>query len=153
MKDDRRFSLASARSAADEGRTALWVGEFLASRGSDNEVLAAALATKRHAWLGPVRLPTERLVRLAGPEDDAVVPIEPDEWEDDIDAMQDSLEEGWEPPPLLVEHKDGDLLLQDGTHRLEALVRDGETEVWALVYFEDSETRDRFAERLSASGA
>jgi hypothetical protein len=153
VKNDRRFSLASARAAADEGRTALWVGEFLASRGSDNEILAAALATKRHAWLGPVRLPTDRLVRIAGPEHDAVVPIEPDEWEDDVTAMEDSLEEGWEPPPLLVEYRDGDLLVQDGTHRLEALARDGDTDVWALVYFEDAATRDRFESEVSASGA
>ena len=150
MTTDRRFSLASARKAAENERTALWVGDFLASRGSDNAVLAAALAQRQHAWYGPVRLPADRLVRLAGPEDDALVPIEPDEWEDDIGAMEDSLEEGWEPPPLLVEYRDGDLLLQDGTHRLEALVRDGETEVWALVYFEEAQTRDRFARSLSA---
>jgi hypothetical protein len=148
-----RFSLASARAAADEERTALCVGEFLASLGSDNSPLAAALAQKPYCWHGPVRLPVERLVRLAGPEDDAVVPIEPGQWEDDVDAMQDSLEDGWEPPQLLVEFRDGDLLLQDGTHRLEALVRDGETEAWALIYFEDCETRDRFVESFSASGA
>ena len=153
MRTDRRFSLASARAASEEGRTAVWVGDFLASRGSDNEVLASALATKRHSWLGPVRLPTDRLVRIAGPERDAVVPIEPDEWEDDVDAMADSLEEGWQPPPLLVEYRDGDLLVQDGTHRLEALVRDGETEAWALVYFDDEVARNRFADELSASGA
>lgn len=149
----KRFSLASARRAADERRTALWVGDFLASRGSDNEVLAAALSLKRHWWHGPVRVPIERLVRIAGPEEDAIVPVAPEEWEDDVEAMDDSLEEGWEPPPILVEHKDGDLLVQDGTHRLEALVRDGETQVWALVYFSDEETRDRFVRELSASGA
>jgi hypothetical protein len=153
VKRDRGFSLASARKAAADERTALWVGDFLASRGSDNATLAAALATEPHAWLGPVRLPVERLVRLAGPEEDAVVPIEPDEWEDDIGEMEDSLEEGWEPPPVLVEYKDGDLLLQDGTHRLEALARDGQTDAWALVYFDDEATRDRFARELSASGA
>jgi hypothetical protein len=153
MKTDRRFSLASAREAAEDGRTAISVGDFLASRGSDNEVLAAALATKRHAWLGPVLLPIERLVRIAGPEPDAVVPIDPDEWDDDIDAMEESLEEGWEPPPVLVEYTDGELIVQDGTHRLEALALDGETQAWALVYFPDEATRDRFERELSASGA
>ena len=147
------FSLASARDAAAEGRIELWVGDFLASRGSDNEVLAAALSTKRHWWHGPVLLPVDRLVRLAGPEGDAIVPIEPQVWEDDVDAMGDSLEDGWEPPPILVEYRDGDLLVQDGTHRLEALVRAGETEAWALVYFDDEATRDRFVGELSASGA
>ena len=144
MPKDHRFTLASAREAADEDRTALWVGDFLSSRGSDNEVLAAALSTRKHWWLGPVQLPIDRLVRLSGPEPDVVVPVEPEVWEDDVEKMEDSLDDGWEPPPLLVEYSDGDLLVQDGTHRLEALARDGETEVWALVYFDDPAARDRF---------
>jgi hypothetical protein len=148
-----RFSLASAHEAAEEERTALWVGEFLASRGSNNAELAAALSMKRHWWHGPVRLPVERLVRLAGPEHDAVVPIEPEVWEDDVDSMGESLEDGWEPPPLLVEYRDGDLLVQDGTHRLEALVRAGEQQAWVLIYFVDRETRDSFVDGLSACGA
>ncbi len=144
MARDRRFSLASAFAAAKEDRIALWVGDFLASRGSDNAILAAALSKHRHSWAGPVRLPVADLVRLAGPEDDALCPIEPEEWEDDVDAMEESIDEGWEPPPLLVEHQDGKLLLQDGNHRFEALVRAGESEVWALVFFDDPATRERF---------
>jgi hypothetical protein len=140
----RPFSLASAFEAADNDRLALWVGDFLASRGSDNEVLAAALAQKRHSWLGPVRLRVADLVRIAGPEDDVPVPIEPHEWEDDIETMEDSLEEGWQPPPLLVEYRDGDLLLQDGTHRCEALARAGEKEAWCLVMFADEDERNAF---------
>jgi aryl-alcohol dehydrogenase-like predicted oxidoreductase len=44
---ERRFDLASARRAAEHDETALWVGDFLASRGSDNEVLASALGALR----------------------------------------------------------------------------------------------------------
>lgn len=147
MGNDRRFSLASARAAAEEGRLPLWIGEFLASRGSDNEILAAALARDRHWWLGPMRLPVGDLVRLAGPENDALCPIDEEEWEEDVDAMEESIEEGWEPPPLLVEYQDGKLLLQDGNHRYEALVRAGETEAWALVMFGDPQDRDRFRKK------
>jgi hypothetical protein len=143
----QRFSLASARSAAAENRTAIWVGDFLASRGSDNEVLAAALAQAKHWWLGPLQVPLESLVRLAGPEDEALVPIEEDEWEDDIESMEESLEEGWEPPPLLAEWQDGRLLLQDGNHRYEALARAGEEAAWVLIYFPTPETRESFAAR------
>lgn len=141
----RRFSLASAFEAAEEDRLALWVGDFLASRGSDNATLAAGLATRRHWWLGPVLLPVDELVRLAGPEDDAEVPIEPGEWEEDVDAMEASIEQGWEPPPLLVQCRDGELVLHDGNHRYEALVRAGEREAWVLVWFEDPEARDWFS--------
>jgi hypothetical protein len=141
----RRFDLASADRAAEHDETALWVGDFLASRGSDNEMLAAALAQREHWWAGPLSLPVEELVRLAGPEDDALCPIENDEWEDDVSAMEESVERGWEPPPLLAEFQDRRLLLQDGNHRYEALVRAGAASAWVLVYFDDPDERDAFS--------
>ncbi len=144
-----RFSLASARAAAAEDRTAIWVGDFLASRGSDNAVLAAALAMKEHWWLGPVKVPLDDLVRLAGPEDDALVPIDEREWEGDVGDMAQSIEDGWEPPPLLAEYQDGRLLLQDGNHRYEALQREGAPHAWVLVFFDDSAARDRFTRERS----
>ena len=150
MRDRDRFSLAAASAAADvsDEAIALWVGDFLASRGSDNAVLAAALAQEPHWWFGPVLLPLPDLVRLAGPEDDALCDVDPEEWHDDVDAMQDSIDDGWEPPPLLAEWQEDDrLVLQDGNHRHEALVRADETHAWTLVYFPSLEARDRFAAR------
>ena len=131
----QRFSLASAFKAAEQGQQeiARWVGDFLASRGSDNATLAAGLAQREHWWFGPQRVPVGDLVRLAGPEDQALVPIEEEEWEEDVETMEESIEQGWEPPPLLAEFQDGRLLLQDGNHRYEAMVRAGEPEAWVLI--------------------
>jgi hypothetical protein len=140
----RRFSLETAFEASERDEVALWVGDFLASRGSDNEVLAAALAQKQHWWAGPLRVPVDELERLAGPEDDVLVDIAQDEWEHDVGKMEESVEQGWEPPPLLAEYQDGRLLLQDGNHRYEALVRAGETHAWILVWFDDPADRDAF---------
>ncbi len=151
---DRSFSLESARSAAEHDEIARWVGDFLASSGSDNEMLAAALAQERHWWVGPLRFPLDRLERMAGPEDDVECPVDDDEWEDDIDGMEDSLDDGWEPPPLLVQCADDQLLLQDGNHRYEAMTRAGESSGWVLVYFPDEAGRDRFvASEPAAAGA
>ena len=140
----RHFSLASARAAAAEGRTAIWVGDFLSSRGSDNVVLAAALAQKPHWWVGPIAVPLGDLVRLAGPENDALVRVPSAEWEGDVEAMQERLERGWEPPPLLAEYRDGRLLLQDGNHRYEALAREHERHAWVLVFFDDPGDQEAF---------
>jgi len=151
VTDDETFDLPGARRAAAAGATARWVGNFLASRGSDNAILAAALAQERHWWLGPVELPLDDLVRLAGPEDDALVPIAEDEWESDVQSMEASVEAGWEPPPLLAEYQDGRILLQDGNHRYEALTRDGAANAWVLVYFEHEAERDSFAAALPST--
>jgi hypothetical protein len=67
------------------------------------------------------------------------------EWEGDVEEMQESLDEGWEPPPLLAEYQDGRLLLQDGNHRYEALARAGAPDAWVLVYFDDPTARDEFS--------
>jgi hypothetical protein len=151
VTSDRRFDLASAQRAAAADESARWVGEFLASPGSDNATLAAALAQRRHWWLGPIELPLDDLVRLAGPEDDALVPIEEQEWEHDVRSMEASVESGWQPPPLLAEYQDGRVLLQDGNHRYEALTREGASTAWVLVYFEDPQARDEFVTALTTT--
>jgi len=143
-----QFSLASARAAAAEHRIEAWVGAFLASPGSDNAVLAAGLAKQRHWWLVPLQLPIADLHRLAGPERDATVPIAPQDWTHDVDDMESSLDEGWEPPPLLAQHCHGEFLLQDGNHRCEALARAGAQTAWVLVYFDDEAERDALAAEL-----
>ena len=143
----RRFDLASAQQAAERDEAALWVGDFLASRGSDNAVLAAALAQREHWWLGPISLPLDALIRLAGPEDDALVPVADNEWEHDVSEMEESVEDGWEPPPLLAEFQKGRLLLQDGNHRYEALVRAGASHAWVLIYFDNPDEREAFSRR------
>jgi FMN phosphatase YigB (HAD superfamily) len=143
---ERRFGLASAFAAAESDEDmARWVGDFLASRGSDNATLASGLAQRPHWWAGPLRIPVDDLVRLAGPEgDDVLCPVEPDEWEQDVDDMASHLDDGWEPPPLIAQFDRGQLLLQDGNHRYEALVRSGEREAWVIVWFDDRGERDRF---------
>jgi hypothetical protein len=141
----RQFSLASAREAAERDETALWVGEFLASRGSDNAALAAGLAQQKTWWVGPLRVPLSELTQLAGPEDeDVLIPVETEEWEEDVEKMEESVEQGWQPPPLLAEYRDGDLLLQDGNHRYDALQRAGEDEAWILIWFTSEQDRDSF---------
>jgi len=142
------FDLASARAAAEDDRTSLWVGEFLASAGSDNAVLAAELVRTRHWWAGPLRIRLDHLVKLAGPEPDALVRVGADAWARDVDHMRESLEDGWEPPPLIAEFRSGRLLLQDGNHRYDALLRAEERYAWVLIYFDDPREREQFVDGL-----
>ncbi len=147
MTRDEEFSLASARRSADEGRLAEWVVDFLASPGSDNAPLAAALAFSGATYLGPIRFELDRITPMAGPEDDdVVVPVAEQVWESDVEAMEHSLERGWHPPPLLVSHHDGKYFLEDGNHRFETLRRTGATHAWAILLFSSEEDRDRYVQ-------
>jgi hypothetical protein len=145
VTDDQKFSLASAQRAADEGRLAEWVYDFLASPGSSNPALAAALAMRGPTYLGPIRFPLERLTPMAGPDgDNVIVPVAKQDWESDVEAMEHSIEQGWHPPPLLVSHHDGKYFLEDGNHRCETLRRAGTTQAWTILLFADEAKRDRF---------
>jgi len=149
---DHPFSLDSAREAARRDDLASWVAEFLASPGSDNAGLARILADRPDNWTGPVALPIDRLHRLAGPPGAPVLEeVDEDEWRDDVDELKERVEEGWEPPPLIITCKGDDhFMVEDGNHRIEGLRRAGVTEAWSIVNFEDPADRDRFEAEAEA---
>ena len=145
MTSREEFSFASAQQAADEGKLAEWVVDFLASPGSSNAELAAAIAFSGATYLGPIRFELDRLTPMAGPDKGRVaVPVPREEWESDVEAMEHSIEEGWRPPPLLVSHCDGKYYLEDGNHRYETLRRSGAKHAWTILLFADETERDRF---------
>jgi hypothetical protein len=143
---DEQYSVASARDAAARDDLGTWVAEFLASPGSDNAELAEILSQTPRQWIGPVELPLNRLHRLAGPPGAPVLcPVDDDFWRDDVEEMAELVEETpWEPPPVVVTYQDGQLVVEDGNHRIEALRRARRRGAWAVVGFEDREDLDRF---------
>jgi hypothetical protein len=145
MSDDHEFSVEAAREAAEHGELHAWVARFLASPGSDNAALAHQLVEPPRCWLGPVLLPVDQLHRLAGPPDAPVLcPVDDDYWRDDVEEMAERIEDRWEPPPVIVSHRDGRLVLEDGNHRVEGLRRAGKDHAWAVIAFEDPGERNRF---------
>ncbi len=129
MSDDREFSLETARDAADRDALGAWVARFLSSPGSDNAVLADLLSDRLSCWCGPVRVPLDGLRRLAGPPDAPVLcPVDEEDWGSNVDDMEERIKGGWEPPPVIVSHRDDHLVLEDGNHRVESLRRSGARE-------------------------
>ena len=157
MTDGERFTIDTARQAAARDELGAWVARFLASPGSDNAPLGHALTHPPRTWIGPVRLPLDQLNRLAGPAGHPVlVPVDDEDWREDVADLEEKVEEGWEPPPMIVTFRDEQLHLEDGNHRVEGLRRNGEDEAWCVVSFESADERDRFlerSERLSRTGS
>jgi hypothetical protein len=144
MTDDR-FTLDGAREAADHDELDKWVADFLASPGSDNAALGEVLTSGPRWWLGPVLVSLQRLYRLAGPPGEAVLcPIDEDDWRDDVDDLEERVRAGWVPPPVIASYRGGQLVVEDGNHRLEGLRRAGGDEAWTVIGFEDAEDRAHF---------
>jgi hypothetical protein len=145
MTDDDRFSTAAARAAAARDELGTWVAEFLASPGSDNAPLAEELTSRPRWWLGPVQVPLQRLNRLAGPPGEPVMcPVDDDYWRDDVEDLEEKVRDGWEPPPVIASYRDGQLVLEDGNHRVEGVRRSGENQTWVVIGFDDPDERQRF---------
>lgn len=137
-------TLASARSSAERDELGEWVHAFLASDGSDNEELADQLYREMTYWTGPVRLPFDQLHRLAGPPDQPTLARLSDDDLDTVEGMEDSIDDGWTPPPLVVAFRNGQLVVEDGNHRIEGLRRAGEIDYWAVVCFATDAQRAAF---------
>mgnify|MGYP003621995112 CR=1 FL=1 len=144
MGDDE-YTVESARQAADRGELADWVVGFLASPGSDNAELGEQLTEQERWWLGPLQLPIDQLHRLVGPPDAPVIEVvDEDDWRPDVEDAAARVEDGWEPPPVIVSHRAGQLVLEDGNHRVEALRRADIDLAWAIIAFDRPEERDTF---------
>lgn len=142
---DDRFTLESARRAAETGELGRWITGFLASPGSDNEVLAETLPRELTEWIGPVPVPLDRLHRLAGPPGSPALKEVPEgRWRDDVEDLADQVDDGLEPPPVIASWRDDHLRLEDGNHRVEALRRAGIDRVQTIIGFTDAATRDTF---------
>ncbi|MBK5222170.1 MAG: ParB N-terminal domain-containing protein [Acidimicrobiia bacterium] len=145
MTDEDEYSVDSAREASRRDQLGAWVERFLASPGSDNAELGALLTGSPRWWSGPLKLPIDQLNRLAGPPGEPVLtPVADDDWRDDVDQMAEQIERGWEPPPVIVSYREGQLVLEDGNHRVESIRRADRDHAWAIIGFDDPESRERF---------
>jgi hypothetical protein len=126
------------------------VAAFLRSPGSDNAVLADELGHRTASWCGPLRLRFDELHRLAGPPDQPTLARLSDDDLETVEEMGESIDDGWEAPPLIVSYRDSQLLVEDGNHRIEGLRRGGRSDYWAVVGFDDDDQRQAF---LSEGGS
>jgi hypothetical protein len=139
-----RFSIDSARLAERRGQLDEWVAAFLRSPGSDNAVLAEELSNRKASWCGPLQLRFDDLNRLAGPANQpTLAPLSDDDLAT-VEEMGDSIDDGWEVPPLIVSYRNAELVVEDGNHRIEGLRRRGLSEYWAVVGFDDDDQRQAF---------
>jgi len=147
MADEQDFTLDTARSAARDDRLHEWVDGFLASPGSDNAVLGEQLRREYTLWFGPVEVPFDRLHRLAGPEDQPTLERLDDDDLDTVESMEESIDDGWTPPPFVATWQGDHIVLEDGNHRVEGLRRSGRDRFWCVVGAKDEQARHE-AERL-----
>lgn len=136
--------LESARTADRDDALDDWVIDYL-HRSGDNEKLAADLQRQGKYHTGLINYPVDKLDKLLGPDKSFDYYEEPENYEYRVASMIESLENGWQPAPLIAsriwsEHFE----LHDGAHRAEAFRRIGVRTYPTVFYFETEQERNDF---------
>jgi hypothetical protein len=127
------FTVKEAVSFSKEGRIEEWVHLFLNSVG-DNVPFSEGLKLEKRYWTGPLLIKPDKLRRCCGPEPNMKYFNAPEDWECEISKFQQLIRNDWEMPPLIVQHVENELIVNDGNHRLEALIREGIEKCWVIIW-------------------
>ena len=134
-------TLTLARLYAKEGRIDEWLQDFLRADGK-NLALADGLLKEERYYFGLREVP---ITLFSDIEEGAPKYLHK---ENDIqyffyvvDRMMESLADGWDAPPLIVEYVYGRFQVDDGRHRLEAYRQLGVDKVWVVIWTTGEENR------------
>ena len=111
-----------------------WAIEFLKS--TNNSTFAEMIQKKGSVLIGPIEVDLSLLVRVCGPEEGMKYIEDKDSWDEKIEAIEFSIENGWDVPPLIVWFLNGKFSIADGNHRFEALKKCGKNNYWSYLWFE-----------------
>ena len=147
-----QFSVRGAQQCAEQGRLGAWVHAYLNTGEGFHQRLAAWFEREERFWLGPIEVSLSRLTRRYGPEE-AMPWKEPrEDWERRVTAIQHAFAQPDAMPPMIAraikdeadEALSFRLLLNDGAHRHEALVRLGVATFWVILRFDSAAQRRAF---------
>ena len=134
-------TLSLAKQYDHEGKIERWMQDFLRADGKNLALADGLLLEKRH-YFGLREIPISLLsdVKSGAPE---YLHAENDiqYFFHVVDRMKESLAEGWDAPPLIVEYVYGKFQVDDGRHRLELYRQMGAERVWAAVWTTGEENR------------
>lgn len=130
------FTLEEAKVFSEAGCIEEWVHLFLKTSGN-NVPFSDGLKLQKRYWRGPIEVPLDQLQRCCGPEEGMAYHNPLADWESRVGKLNGLLQEGWKYPPLIAQHTKGQLIINDGNGRHEALKRLQRTVCWVLLW--DSE--------------
>ena len=134
-------TLSLAKQYDNDGKIDEWIQDFLRADGKNLALADGLLLEERH-YFGLREIPISLLsdVKSGTPEylheENAI-----QYFFYVVEQMKESLADGWDAPPLIVEYVDGKFQVDDGRHRLELYRQLGGKRVWAAVWTTGEENR------------
>ena len=134
-------TLSLAKQYDKEGKIDQWMQDFLRADGKNLALADGLLLEERH-YFGLREIPISLFsdVKSEAPEYlHAENDIEYFFYV--VEQMKESLADGWDAPPLIVEYVYGNFQVDDGRHRLETYRQLGIEKVWAVIWTTGEENR------------
>lgn len=143
-----KFNVKEAIEYSSKGKIEEWVHFFLNSVGN-NIPFSEGLKLQKRYWLGPILYDLNKVSRCCGPEEDIKYHEPIENWENRVKKMEELIKKGWQMPPLIVNHDKGQLEINDGNHRHEALKRAGIKKFWIIFWDSDhADNLKKFKEEI-----
>lgn len=134
-------TLALARQYDEKGKIDGWMQDFLRADGKNLALADGLLLEERH-YFGLREIPISLLSEVkSGAPEYLHASNDIQYFFEVVDRMKESLAEGWDAPPLIVEYVYGKFQVDDGRHRLETYRQLGVERVWAAVWTTGDENK------------
>jgi hypothetical protein len=141
-------TLKSSVEYSQKGCIEQWVHEFLLGEGG-NKAFSDGLKLYERQYLGPLELEFKYMVRCYGPEEDMQFRADKDSFEFRIKNMVTEAKGDWDIPPLIVSYYKGELTINDGNHRFEALKKLGKDRYHVIIWTTSEEDMSEFKQRFN----
>lgn len=140
--DHLLFNVDEAIEFGKRGEIEEWVHLFLNSVG-DNRAFSEGLKLQKRYWIGPLLIELNKLKRCCGPEPEMQFVDSAEAWEKHISKFQELIRNNWDMPPLIVQHLEDQLVINDGNHRWEAMKREKFDKCWVIIWGSEDEEQLR----------
>lgn len=129
----QQHTLESAIRSHKEGNLEEWIHRFLLSDGGNVE-LSNGLKLESRCYFGPIEIPINLVVRCCGPEPGMKYAASAEGFSQRVEKIKKVIVNSGNLPPLMINYSEGELTLNDGNHRHEALRQLGRTKIQAIVW-------------------
>ena len=134
-------TLTMASQYAEDGRIDMWLQDFLRADGKNLALADGLLKEERH-YFGLLEIPLDLLANVKhGAPEYLHAANDIQYFFEVVERMKESLADGWDAPPLIVEYVYGNFQVDDGRHRLETYRQLGFKKVWAVIWTTGEENR------------
>lgn len=134
MINNSKFELASAIVASKNNKVFEWTIAYLQSE-ERNKVLVENIQKRKIVKTELLEYSLSRLERISGPQNGETEPESLPKWLKRVKAIEDEIIKKHLPPPIIVTDFWQHLGIADGSHRHEALLKQGFNTYWTIFLF------------------